>query len=191
MTAGRSPGRPRSEAVRTAILDAALAELRTRGYAGLTIEGIAERAGAGKQTVYRWWSSKADVVLDAMLSLATTRIKVPDSGSLEQDLREFLRATFRQRSQRPILIGLMAEALLNPGFHAAFRERFLFSRRAVLHGILQRAADRAEIAGSDFELIVDVVFGVLWYRLMLDHAPVNDALAEELVALIMAGLASG
>src|SRR5882757_8904543 len=104
----------RSQATRQAILDAALDLVGERGYAQLSIEGIAARAGAGKQTIYRWWPSRADVVLDALLDVAASRIAVPDEGSLHADLNAFLAATFRQRGQRPVLVGLMAEALLDP-----------------------------------------------------------------------------
>src|SRR5919201_1239571 len=174
MVEARRRGRPRSEPARRAILDAALAELEDRGYAALTVEGIAARAGVGKQTIYRWWASKADVVLDAMLDLAETRIAVPDEGSLEADLSAFLVATFRERGQRPVLVGLMAQALLDPAFAAAFRDRFLFGRRDALRGILRRAVQRGEIDSAvDLELVIDVVYGVLWYRLLLDHAPLS------------------
>jgi AcrR family transcriptional regulator len=186
MAGSRRPGRPRSETTRRAILDAALDELREHGYAALTIEGIAARAGAGKQTIYRWWPSKADVVLDALLDLAATKIPVPDEGSLSADLTAFLSATFRQHGLRPILVGLMAHALLDPVFAAGFRDRFLFSRRAVLRDILDRAVARGEIAADvDLELVVDVVYGVLWYRLMLDHAPLDDAAGEQLALLVI------
>jgi AcrR family transcriptional regulator len=186
MTGDRPRGRPRSETSRQAILDAVLAELQERGYAALTIEGIATRAGVGKQTIYRWWSSKADVVLDALLELTSTRITVPDEGSLPADLVAFLMATFRQRGQRPVLVGLMAQAILDPVFAGQFRDRFLFSRRAALRTILERAAQRGEIAPErDLELLMDVVYGVLWYRLLLDHAPVNDAAGAELAALVV------
>lgn len=180
------PGRPRSEETRQRILAAAVDELQDRGYAALTVEGIAARAGAGKQTIYRWWSSKADVVLDAILEQAAARIPQPDTGSLDTDLVAFLEATFRQRGQRPVLLGLMAQALLDPVFHDQFRDRFLFARRAALRVILQRASDRAEIASEvDVELLLDVVFGVLWYRLMLDHAPLSEAAGRELAALVV------
>lgn len=186
MAIDRPRGRPRSATAHQAILDAALGELRERGYAALTIEGIAGRAGVGKQTIYRWWSSKADVVLDAVLDLASTRIIVPDEGSLSDDLVAFLRATFRQRGERPVLIGLMAEAILDPTFATQFRDRFLFSRRAALRSILQRAVERGEVAAElDLELLIDVVYGVLWYRLLLDHAPITEAAGQQLAALVV------
>jgi AcrR family transcriptional regulator len=183
---GRPPGRPRSEAARKAIHGAALEELRERGYAALTVEGIAARAGVGKQTIYRWWPSKADVVLDAMLDLAAERISAHDEGSVEADLSTFLRETFRQHGQRPILVGLMAEALLDPVFATAFRERFLFRRRAALRGVLERAVSRGEISpDEDLELLIDVIYGVLWYRLLIDHAPLDPKAGEQLAALVL------
>jgi AcrR family transcriptional regulator len=180
------PGRPRSEVTRRAILGAALDELTERGYAALTIERIAARAGAGKQTIYRWWPSKADVVLDALSEISAERITMPDEGSLAADLRLFLAETFRQRGQRPALIGLMAQAVLDPVFGEAFRDRFLFSRRAVLREILQRAVERGEIRrDQDVEMLIDVVFGVLWYRLLLDHAPLDEAAGRQLADVIV------
>jgi AcrR family transcriptional regulator len=186
MTGDRRPGRPRSEAARQAILTAAIGELSERGYAALTVEGIAGRAGVGKQTIYRWWPSKADVVLDALLDLTATKISVPDEGSLPEDLIGFLTETFRQRGQRPVLVGLMAQALLDPVFATAFRDRFLFGRRAVLRQILDRAVERGEIApGIDPELLIDVVYGVLWYRLLLDHAPLDEEAGRQLADLVV------
>lgn len=186
MAGERRPGRPRSEAARRAILDAAVGELEEHGYAALTMQGIAKRAGVGKQTVYRWYPSRADVVLEALVELAEARITVPDTGTLPGDLTAFLTATFRQRGQRPVLIGLMAEALLDPVFARAFRDRFLFSRRAALRQILDRASARGEISEDvDPELLIDVVYGVLWYRLMLDHAPLNDEAGRRLTDLVL------
>jgi AcrR family transcriptional regulator len=186
VTKERRPGRPRSEETRRAILAAAMDELIERGYAALTVEGIAARAGAGKQTIYRWWSSKADVVLDAMLVTAASRITVPDEGTLAADLTAFLRATFRQRDQRPVLVGLMAQALLDPVFAEAFRDRFLFARRAALRQVLDRAAVRGELgADVDLDLVLDVVFGVLWYRILVDHAPLGESAGRELAEFVL------
>jgi AcrR family transcriptional regulator len=178
-------GRPRSEEVRRTILAAALAELAERGYGGLTIEGIAARAGAGKQTVYRWWRSKADVVFEAMLDRAQSAAPAPDTGALEADLRAFLGATFAHSDQRPVLTGLMSEALRDASFMAVFRERFLLPRRAALAAVIDRAALRGELhTGADRELLCDIAFGVLWYRLMLGHAPLDERVARALAAAI-------
>jgi AcrR family transcriptional regulator len=180
------PGRPRSQATRRKILDAAIAELFECGYGALTIEGIAARAGAGKQTIYRWWGSKADVVLDAMLDLASSVIAVPDTGSLAGDLDAFLTATFSEgERQRPVLLGLMAQALLDPVFHDQFRDRFLFGRRGALRTVFEQARVRGELElDVDVELLLDVAFGVLWYRLMLNHAPLNNHAGHQLAALV-------
>jgi len=179
-------GRPRSDAARQAILAAALDELRERGYGALTVEGLAARAGVGKQTIYRWWPGKAEVVLEAMLVAAATRIPVPDKGDLEADLRAFLTATFRRRDQQPIVVGLMAQALLDPEFAVKFREQFLFGRRAALREVLERARNRGELAAEiDVELLIDVVFGVLWYRLLIGHAPLTPAAARQLTDLVL------
>jgi AcrR family transcriptional regulator len=185
MTGDRGPGRPRSEATRRAILDAVIAELEEHGYAAMTMDGVAARARCGKQTIYRWWPSKTDVVLDALLDLADTRITIPDTGTLPDDLLAFLSATFRQHGQRQVLIGLMAQAILDPAFGKTFRDRFLFGRRAALRTILDRAAARGEIgSGIDRELLIDVVYGVLWYRLLLDHTPLDETASEQLTSLL-------
>jgi AcrR family transcriptional regulator len=182
----RKRGRPRSDAARRAIFGAAIAELQERGYAALTVEGIAARAGTGKQTIYRWWASKADVVLDAMLDLAAAQVKIPDSGELKADLDLFITDTFRQHWQRPMLVGLMAQAQLDPVFAANFREKFLFGRRAALRTVFAAARERGEVgADVDLELLIDIVYGVLWYRLLVDHLPLDKESARHLTALVV------
>src|SRR3954453_1743604 len=101
-------GRRRSEDSRQAILTAAVELVEKVGYAGLTIEGIAARSGAGKQTVYRWWPSKADVLLDALATKADLHIPVPDEGSYAADLRAFLSASFALGSNRQVVAALRA-----------------------------------------------------------------------------------
>ncbi len=186
MTDVRRPGRPRSETARVAILDAAVAELQDKGFAATTVDAIAARAGVGKQTIYRWWPSKADVVLEAILDLAAARISTADGGSLHADLLAFLTATFAQRGQRQVLIGMMAQTVLDPVFAEKFREQFLFARRAALRTVLERAVVRGEIASDvDLELLIDVVYGVLWYRLLVDHIPLDEAGGRALADLVL------
>ena len=115
MSEGRSPGRPRSEASRQATLVAALGLAADVGYGRLTIEGIAARAGVGKQTIYRWWPSKADILLEAGAVKADLHVPVTDHGSYRADLRAFLEASYQMRSHpglADLLRALMAEAQL-------------------------------------------------------------------------------
>src|ERR671936_344940 len=91
----RRVGRPRSETARAAILAAAFELASERGPSGLTMEAVAKRAGVSKETLYRWWKSKAEVLLEALAERGEETIPVPDSGSLHTDLLAFMRATAR------------------------------------------------------------------------------------------------
>src|SRR4051794_26278049 len=112
-------GRPRDERSRQAILGATRDVLVEHGYGALTIEGIARRAGVGRQTVYRWWPTKADVALEAMNDQAELDVAA-------DDLAGFLAATFAVAPRYvPALSGLMAHAQLDPAFATRFRTEFL------------------------------------------------------------------
>lgn len=186
-TATRGPGRPRSEASRQAILEAAV-ELVTRdGYANVTIEGIAARAGTGKQTIYRWWPSKADVLLEA----GADRVEGPpdrDHGSYEADLRAFLEASYRLANREDlaaILRALMAEAQLDPAFAERFRDTFLKRRADALAVITDRARRRGDLpVNPDPATITDIVFGTIWYRILAAHRPFDERLLDDLLVLL-------
>lgn len=182
------PGRKRSEESRLAIL-AAAAELTAEvGYAGLTIEGIAARSGAGKQTIYRWWASKADVLLDALATKADLYIPVPDEGNYRDDLHKFLTATFELGSKDQVvdvLRALMAEAQIDPEFGERFRGSFLQHRRDALGMVVSRAAERGDLPpDASPETVIDIVFGTLWYRLLATRRLPDEPLIEELVATL-------
>jgi AcrR family transcriptional regulator len=182
------PGRKRSEEAMHAILAAALELTAEAGYAGLTIEGIAARSGSGKQTIYRWWPSKDDVLLEAGAAKAALHVPVKDEGSFRADLGAFLTATFALGSQREVtdlLRALMARAQIDEAFGQRFRAAFLQRRRDALGVILDRAKARGELpAGVSPGTVTDIVFGVLWYRVMATREPLDDRLADELVALL-------
>jgi AcrR family transcriptional regulator len=182
------PGRRRSETSRQSIL-AAVAELVTEvGYGSLTIEKIAQRAGTGKQTIYRWWPSKADVVMEALATKADLHIRIPDEGNLADDLRFVLRTSFamaRNSQLADLLRALMAEAQVDSDFRERFQAAFLQRRRQALQIVLHRGAERGELpAGVSVETLTDVVFGTLWYRVLAIPAPLDDQLADELVLLL-------
>ena len=181
-------GPKRSEQARLAILSAAFELTQEVGYRGLTIEGIAARAGVGKQTVYRWWSTKADVLLEAGALKADVKVSVADSGSFRGDLEQFLRDSFTLLAfpgLDGLLRSLMAEAQIDPAFATRFRDGFLNRRRDVLAAILDRARKRGD-APRDIsdELAADVVFGVIWYRLLATERPLTAVDVMPLVDLI-------
>ncbi|MEU4251185.1 TetR/AcrR family transcriptional regulator [Amycolatopsis sp. NPDC026612] len=188
MTDQSRPGRKRSEQSRLAILAATLELVAEAGYGALTIEGIAARSGVGKQTIYRWWPSKADVLLDALATKADLQIPLPDTGSFRTDLARFLAGTFELGGKSPVadtLRALMAQAQIDPDFGNRFREDFLFRRRDALGELVGRARERGELpAGLPPGTVIDVVFGTLWYRLLATREPVDGRLADELVTLL-------
>ncbi|WP_203962343.1 TetR/AcrR family transcriptional regulator [Actinocatenispora thailandica] len=166
-------GRPRDERARLAILQAARDLLLEHGYGALTVEGIARRAGVGRQTVYRWWPTKADVALEAMNAQAELEIAAGD-------LAGFLRETFTVAPRYvAALSGLMAHAQLDPAFATRFRAEFLARRRAALIDLV-----RAELPDADPEYAADLVFGTLWYLVLTRPERLDAALADQLYATL-------
>lgn len=182
------PGRPRSEAARRAVLSAAVELVEEDGYSELTIERIARRAGVSKQTLYRWWSSKAAIVLEALNEGASWLAPLPDTGDLTRDVRSFVRRSVlgaRGRTAR-LLTALMAEAQLDQAFARSFQGEFLAQRREVMSELLARAYRRNEIvADVDLDLIVELFFGALWYRLLAASGPINRGFAEDLSSVLL------
>jgi AcrR family transcriptional regulator len=185
---GRPPGRPRSEASRQATLAAALDLAAEIGYGRLTIEGIAARAGVGKQTIYRWWPSKADILLEAGAAKADLSVPVTDHGSYRADLRAFLKASYRMAGEprlAGVLRALMAEAQIDPEFGERFRAAFLERRRAALAVITDRARERGDLPERPSPgTVADIVFGTIWYRTLATRQPLDDRLVDDLVALL-------
>jgi AcrR family transcriptional regulator len=184
------PGRKRSEGSRQAILAAALELTAEVGYGGLTVDGIAARAGTGKQTIYRWWPSKDDVLLEALADRAALDVVVPDQGSYRADLQAFLIASFalsRLPQVPDILRALMARAQIDEEFGQRFRASFLQHRRDALAVLVDRARDRGDLPGKLApDTVADVVFGVIWYRLLAGREPFGDRLASEIASTLSA-----
>jgi AcrR family transcriptional regulator len=158
------------------------------GFAELTIEGIAGRAGVGKQTIYRWWPSKADVLLEAIAAKAELHVPVIDNGSYRADLRAFLEASYalgRVPGVTDVLRSLMAEAQLDREFGERFRVSFLERRREALGAITSRARDRGDLPGHvEPSLVADIVFGIVWYRVLATGGPLDGALADDLLGVL-------
>ncbi|MDX3227245.1 TetR/AcrR family transcriptional regulator [Streptomyces sp. ME19-01-6] len=190
MTGIPARGRPRSEQARRAVLAAALELCHRDGFQPLTIKGIAEAAGVGRQTVYRWWPTKEAVLLEALRDLTEREAPtlLPDTGDPLRDLETFLVAayTMTARLTGQAVAGLMAEAQRDPELADRLQAGLLASRRRALREVLERAVRKGKLSehAASLDLAVDLAFGVMWYRLMSRHAPVNAELAHEVSAAL-------
>lgn len=178
-------GRPRDAATHRAILDAANGILAEQGYRGFSIEAVAARAGVSKASIYRRWPSKGALLVDLyMAGLAVE--EAADAGasglSAEEDFAAYVAQTVA-RLNEPVwaqtLSALVAECQGDPELAEIVRERVVGPRRAAGLRILQRAVDRGELpADADAGLLIDFVFGTVWYRLLLGHASLDGDFIE-------------
>ncbi|MGA9316022.1 MAG: TetR/AcrR family transcriptional regulator [Solirubrobacteraceae bacterium] len=184
----RGPGRPRSEPVRQAVLAAAVHLIGEDGYGRLTMEGIAREAGVSKQTLYRWWPTKAAIVLEALNEGAAKIAPSVDTGLFSADLRVFLRRSVAGTGgrNRRLLAALMAAAQLDDAFAESFRAGFLARRRQALRELLERGRDRGELgASADLDFLVELVFATLWYRILAHNKPLNRHFADQLADTLL------
>lgn len=188
----RRAGRPRSAEAGTAILEAASELLSEKGLLGMSMEEVAARAGVGKATVYRRWPSRGALALDAFLSEFRSQLPLPQTGSLRGDLRSgtraWVRAVTTSRAGK-MLAGLIAEAQRDPSLAAAWRERVFNPLREQHKEILDAAARRGELPpGTDADLVLDLIFGAAYHRLLHGHLPLDERFATKAVDLVVDGL---
>ncbi|MFN8016527.1 MAG: TetR/AcrR family transcriptional regulator [Acidimicrobiales bacterium] len=181
--AQRRPGRPRDARADEAIVEAVVDLLTEVGFAGLTIDAVAQRAGVGKATIYRRWEGKEPLVLDA-LSTEHQKAEVPDTGSLRSDLLAYylpLAEPDAQRGAIRLMPALAAQAAADEQIAARLRS-FVNDRRAPVGTMIERARERGEVAGDvDAELAIDLLVGPISYRLYFSGLPVDRPLVEALV----------
>jgi len=189
----RTPGRPRSEASHHAIIRATLELLLESGYRSLTMEGVRARAGVGKATIYRRWSSKEELVRDAVVLLHDD-LQAPDTGSLRGDyegMASLVRSAAQRAGAATLMPRLLGDVANDPELRAIFYDNLVEPRRAQMRAVLQRAVARGEIRGDvDIELIIDLFAGPVVYRLLItggDYAQLPAV--EEQLEVLLHGLA--
>jgi AcrR family transcriptional regulator len=191
----KKPGRPRSQTTEKAILKAAGELLAEFGLAAMTVEGVAARAGVGKASIYRRWPSKGALAFDATLGEYLAGQPTRDTGSLEGDLLATARDWIRSVKRSPLgptLRFLTAEIQSDPSLAAAWRERFVGPVRMNRRPIVERAIARGEIpAGSDPELIMDLLFGPLYHRYLNMHLPLDESFARGVARMVAVGARAG
>ncbi|WP_030824596.1 TetR/AcrR family transcriptional regulator [Streptomyces hygroscopicus] len=175
----------RSEEARLAVLHAADGLLVEKGFAGVTMEGIATRAGVAKQTIYRWWSTKTDVLMDAFLQDVAEDLTARDSGDTARDLRVYLRelAWFLSASDPgAVFRALIAQAQHDPVFAQEFRSRYLDEQRRRDRRLLERAVERGELPPDlDLTAETDQLMGPVYYRVLVTDGPVGKEFTDRLV----------
>ncbi|ADD41671.1 TetR/AcrR family transcriptional regulator [Stackebrandtia nassauensis] len=185
----------RSQRSREAILTAAMELMAEVGYAKLTIEAIAARAGAGKQTIYRWWPTKSAVVLDAFRLNAETQedeVDFPDTGDLDADLRIVMRAIADEcnnpRYDGPARV-MIAEAQHDPEFGAEAREAFLLPAITATKERLRSGQRAGQLrADADLDVVVELLFGPIHHRWLHSTAPITHAYADQIVDYVLAAV---
>ncbi len=191
---GEAPVRRRSTRSHRAIVAATQELLVEHGYRALTIEGVAARAGVGKQTIYRWWPSRAALVLEAYLSSADVVTPPPAGESARDDLRALLGwliAVLREPTGGHVVAGLVADIQHDLDLAEGFHRDVVPARREAMLAALERGRERGEIrADADLELAVDALHGAVFYRLLLSGEPLDADFATRLADHLLEGLAA-
>jgi len=187
----RARGRPRDEAARRRILKAALDLMDETTFARVTAEAIAERAGVSKATVYRWWPNKAAVVIEAFREAVAPELPLRDTGSLLEDLtaqmRNFTRLLAGPRGR--MLRSFVVAARSDPEVDAAFRSMWSQPRRAVAKRMLRQKQARGQLRRDlDLDMVLDSLYGPLYYRFLIKNEPPSQKYAGELAQLVVRGL---
>lgn len=196
----RNPAR-RSEASRRAILDAAIDLVVSTGFEALSIEGIARRAGVGKQTIYRWWPSKGAVFLDAFLERRVEQrsdfplLEPLDTGDIATDVRRLIGAEVAhltapgvEAPYRALVVALQAD----PELAAQALERLIRPSMARVTDWLAAAQRRGDVRTDlDLDVAAELMLGPLFQRWMLRTGPLDDAYAQALAGVLLRVLAAG
>lgn len=189
----RRRGRPRSEEARRAVLDALRDLVQEHGIGRVSVEAVAARAGVSKATIYRRWTSKEAIAIDALGDAAGPGLAFPDTGCTRDDLRAHLHisATALDTPMGRAYAGLLGASQDDLALAAAIRDHLVAARRAEAAAGLRRGVRRGELrADLDIDTAIDAVYGALYYRLLVSHAPLDEACAEALLAFVWPALAA-
>ncbi|MFD7610765.1 TetR/AcrR family transcriptional regulator [Streptomyces sp. NPDC059828] len=186
---GRGPAVGRGNKMRAAVLAATIKELAETGYAALTVDAVAQRAGVHKTTIYRNWKTSDGLVADALACHFATDIPIPDTGAVESDLRALARslvATMTTQAGRALLTTALSDAERMPQLaeikRALFEDRF---RRA--EPVVTRAVERGELPmETDPAELLKALVAPIYFRLVFTGEPVDEATADQAVDVALA-----
>lgn len=187
-----SRGRTRDQEAHQRILDAAFSLVGQQGPAQVGIDAIAEAAGVGKQTIYRWWPTKTAVMMDALVQKTMAETPFPDTGDTRADLRAHMQSVVRVfRSPTGFVIReLIAQAQADPTIAAEFRDRFWQPRRDLSAACLRAGIARGQVRRDvPVDTVLDAIYGVLWVRLLIGHRALDRRVVDQILDLTWHGIA--
>ena len=189
---GLPPGRGKK--VRAAVIAATLGELADTGYAALTIENIARRAGVHKTTIYRRWTNRESLVADVLGEHIAMDFPVPDTGSVETDLCQLARAFVAWvtgPTGRMIFAAVYSDAARIPGISDVRRELFEYGPRRTAV-VITRGIERGELpAGTDPAAVLRALIAPIYFRLTVTGDPVDPAAADQAAQVALAAARAG
>ena len=183
----KSLGRPRSEVTRLQILNSTIKLLHENSIQAISIEAIAREAGVSKATIYRWWDSKALLVIDAFIENHLLKTPLPMELGPKKAIALHFCTLVEQFSGWPgrIVAQIIAEGQSDPSVLRAFRERFHYGRRAVVKEALEEWKSSGEIpSDTNIEMLMDIIYSAVYMRLMVGHAPLNEEFAKSHIEYI-------
>jgi len=166
------------------ILDAVQAILQEKSVRDLTMEEVARSAGVGKPTLYKWWPSKAALVLDLFEERMVGTLDIPHAATAEEDIRTQARELIRLLGGffGKVARELIAEGQSDPSVLVEYRERYLSKRRAYTRESIARAKETGEFRKDiDADVLIDMLYGPIYYRLLVQHAPLDAAFADKVI----------
>ena len=185
---------PRSARTEKAILDATRELLAEGGVRALTVERVAARSGVAKTTIYRRWRGKHELALAVLIDMVENVVATPDLGDTRRELITFVDAAVKilgSTLMGRVMQGLVSDLATDPGLARAFRERVVAMRVAEVRRVLERGVERGEIRPDvDIELAHELLFGPVYYRLLLSGAPLDRKLAPRIVDAVLPLFAS-
>lgn len=189
----RGRGRRPATEVRNEVLEAAADLLFAEGMGAFTIEKVANRSGASKMTIYKWWPSKGALALDGYFHKVEPTLAFPDTGDIQADLRAQLHAFLRVIRDSPagrVIAELIGQAQSDPELKAAYLQRYSSPRRAQAVAALEKAKQRGQLRKRlDPETVVDQLWGACYHRLLLPDQPLTDEFVDALVDNLFGGIA--
>ena len=189
----RGRGRRPAAEVRSEVVEAAAELLFAEGMAAFTIEKVANRSGASKMTIYKWWPSKGALALDGYFHKVEPQLAFSDTGDIEADLRAQLHAflrVIRDSAAGRVIAELIGQAQSDPELKAAYLQRYSSPRRALAVAALERAKERGQLrADLDAETVVDQLWGACYHRLLLPDQPLTHEFVDALVDNLFRGIA--